>query len=198
MQGSPGFEIRAATHEDRDAIAQVHVRSWQVGYRGLMPDEYLDQLRPEDRSSRYTFGADPFTGPHWLVATHEDTVLGFAQCGRSRDEDTPGHGEVFALYVDPDVWGRGVGRALLASAESTLHRMHCRAANLWVLVGNARTIRFYEHSGWTPDGRARTEEVWGLHVESARFQRTLTLGPATGRPEPSPPNTSSTPGQASA
>ena len=27
----------------------VHVRSWQVAYRGLFPDDYLDGLRAEDR-----------------------------------------------------------------------------------------------------------------------------------------------------
>jgi hypothetical protein len=34
------------------AVAAVHVRSWQVGYRGLVPDNYLDEPRPEDRAGR--------------------------------------------------------------------------------------------------------------------------------------------------
>ena len=33
------------------AVARVHVRSWQVGYRGLLPDAYLDGLRAEERRS---------------------------------------------------------------------------------------------------------------------------------------------------
>jgi GNAT superfamily N-acetyltransferase len=36
-------------------VACVHVRSWQAAYRGLLPDEYLDGLRAEDRANRYTF-----------------------------------------------------------------------------------------------------------------------------------------------
>ena len=41
-------------------VARVHVRAWQVAYRNLLPDGYLDGLKPEDRARRYTFGGtDP-------------------------------------------------------------------------------------------------------------------------------------------
>ena len=39
------------------AVARVHVRSWQVGYRGLLPDAYLDGLRAEERAERYNFAS---------------------------------------------------------------------------------------------------------------------------------------------
>jgi len=35
--------IRAATAGDAERIALVHVRSWQAAYRGMMPQEHLDQ-----------------------------------------------------------------------------------------------------------------------------------------------------------
>lgn len=50
---------------DAMGVAQVHVRSWQVGYRGLMPDDYLDQLRPEERAAKYTFGNTDASKPGW-------------------------------------------------------------------------------------------------------------------------------------
>ena len=37
-------EIRKATAQDACGIAFVHMRSWQVAYRGHMPDEFLDGL----------------------------------------------------------------------------------------------------------------------------------------------------------
>jgi len=40
--------IRLAEPPDAIGVAQVHVRSWQLGCRGLMPDDYLDQLQSED------------------------------------------------------------------------------------------------------------------------------------------------------
>ena len=52
--------LRSATPDDALAVATVHVRAWQEGYRGLVADDYLDALRPEDRAARYDLGAsDP-------------------------------------------------------------------------------------------------------------------------------------------
>ncbi|HEY1808803.1 MAG TPA: hypothetical protein VGG42_09585 [Acidobacteriaceae bacterium] len=42
------MNLRLAEPPDAMAAARVHVRSWQAAYRGLMPDAFLDQLRPED------------------------------------------------------------------------------------------------------------------------------------------------------
>ena len=36
--------IRAATPNDAQAIASVQFASWQVAYRGLLPDDALDEL----------------------------------------------------------------------------------------------------------------------------------------------------------
>jgi hypothetical protein len=37
--------LRRAEPADAMEVARVHVRSWQVAYRGLLPDAYLDGLR---------------------------------------------------------------------------------------------------------------------------------------------------------
>ena len=42
-------ELRRAVPGDENEVAEVHVRSWQVAYRGLLPDAYLDALRPAGR-----------------------------------------------------------------------------------------------------------------------------------------------------
>ena len=36
--------VREAQPRDAAEVAGVHVRSWQVAYRGLFPDDYLDGL----------------------------------------------------------------------------------------------------------------------------------------------------------
>ncbi len=43
--------IRPAEPADAMAVARVHVRSSQVAYQTLMPQDYLDQQRPEDRAA---------------------------------------------------------------------------------------------------------------------------------------------------
>jgi hypothetical protein len=34
--------LRPAEPADAMAVARVHVRAWQIAYRTLLPDEYLD------------------------------------------------------------------------------------------------------------------------------------------------------------
>src|SRR5882672_8389445 len=51
------MQVRLAEPDDAIAVARVHVRSWQVAYRTLLPDDYLNQLRPEDRAQKYDFAS---------------------------------------------------------------------------------------------------------------------------------------------
>ena len=155
------------------AVARVHVRSWQAAYRGLLPDDYLDQLRPEDRAPKYTFGnPDPLT-PWTVVAGEKGSIYGFATTGPARDRDLTECGELMALYVDPERWGRGIGNALMSAARARLDELGFRNAILWVLEGNVRAERFYRIDGWTPDGLRRTKPAWGVTVDEVRYQRRL-------------------------
>lgn len=138
-----------------------------------MPDGYLEQLKPEDRESQYRFDQGDVFAPCWLVASRDDVIVGFANYGHSRDDDSLNQGEIFALYVDPEVWGQGVGRRILAEARADLHGLSFRTAILWVLSGNQRAMGFYEKDGWSADGSHREEEIWGLTVNSVRYRRAL-------------------------
>lgn len=165
--------LRPARPDDAVEVAGVHVRSWQVAYRGLLPDEYLDGLRPEDRAARYTLGASGPTMPSTIVATDGDAICGFVTTGPCQDPQAPGAGEVLALYVDPDAWGLGIGRALIGEARAQLVGGDFTEAVLWVLVGNDRAERFYRVDGWVADDDMRSQEIWGVVVDEVRFRRSL-------------------------
>jgi len=166
--------LRPAEPVDAMGVAIVHVRAWQAAYRGLLPADYLASLKPEDRAARYTFGGTDSRKPMTTVALDESgTVCGFVTTCAARDNDVAGYGEVAAIHVDPNSWGRGVGRALLASARAHLLDSGFRRALLWVLVGNLRAERFYAQDGWTPDGSRRTDTVWGIEVDDQRYRRVL-------------------------
>lgn len=88
-------------------------------------------------------------------------------------------GELYSLNVHPEHWGAGVGAALMAHVVDALAAAPYREAVLWVLPANARTRRFYERHGWTPDGAARSDTVQGLTVDEVRYRRPLTRRSAT-------------------
>ena len=168
--------LRPAQPSDALAIARVHVRAWQHGYAGILPASYLNQLRPEDRAEKYDLShADP-SHPHTIVATDNnigDQIIGFATTRPSQEPDLPHHGELTALYVDPDSWGRGIGVALVSAARAHLVSLSLRHAYLFTLVDNLRAQHFYKSDQWTPDGLTRTDTFWGAAVHILRFQRSL-------------------------
>jgi GNAT superfamily N-acetyltransferase len=155
------------------AVARVHVRSWQAAYRGLLPDAYLDGLRAEERAERYNFASEDVRDPATMVAIEDGRICGFATTAPARDSDLTECGELFALYVDPEWWRRGMGAALISAARGRLRELGFRNAALWLLAGNARAERFYRMDGWVPDGLSRTDTVWGVTVNEVRWRRAL-------------------------
>jgi GNAT superfamily N-acetyltransferase len=172
------MEIRRAQAADALGVATVHVRSWQAAYKGLLPDEYLDQLDVEARRVGWTqtiAEADwPRTGT--LVATEANGhVVGFAHVGPARDDDVDPSvvGELAAIYLLPGVWGSGVGRRLMLAAVNVLRDAAFGDAILWVLDGNDRAQRFYEIGGWQLDGAAKDVVIADTSLAEVRYTLAL-------------------------
>lgn len=184
LLGTNMIRVRQATDRDAMGVAQAHVRSWQVGYHGLISQAYLDALDPEDRASRYRFGEMEPEGPFTQVAVDGDHVCGHVTTGLCRDDDLRGSGEIWAIYVDPARWGTGVGRRLIAAGCEQLQRQGHHAAALWVLAGNARARHFYELAGWRWRGHQRTDTIGDDSVHEVRYERCPLFSPrAAGKSE---------------
>ncbi len=153
--------IREAAPADADALAGIHVRAWQAAYRGQLTDEYLDGLSVEDRAEQWraSLVARRDTWRTW-VAEESGRAIGWATTGPSEDADAdPLTGEVYAIYLEPECVGTGLGRVLFAHAVDDLRDRGFRTATLWVLETNERARRFYEVAGWASDGTATSERV---------------------------------------
>ena len=158
--------MRRARIEDAEAIARVHLRTWQSAYRHVFPPDQLDALPLEPRIAGWQRGLQ-YDDAICFVAG--DPILGFVFAERSADE--PELGEVDAIYVDPSAWGTGVGRSLLASAEEDLCARGFDEAVLWVLEDNPRARRCYEAAGWTLDGGRKTWPQMGVDAPVVRYRK---------------------------
>jgi GNAT superfamily N-acetyltransferase len=80
-------------------------------------------------------------------------------------------GELYAIYLDPQCWGQGLGRKLLAHATRRLLSHGYSIAILWVLESNRRARRFYEIAGWTLDGATKLENIPdGIELREVSYQ----------------------------
>lgn len=144
-------EIRAAEASDAHEIAAVHVASWQVAYRGLLPEGLLTGLSVAGRERMWsTILGEPSPRSAVFAGGCRGTVLGLASIGVSRDGDADG--DVGELSC-----GLGFG-----------------AATLWVLDGNDRALRFYEQARWAEDGRCKVDTgPGGVELRKRRMHSPL-------------------------
>ncbi len=167
--------VRRSTPADSLTVATVHVRSWQRAFAGVFPQPLLDGLDPVTRAASYGGGnPDNFT----FVAESDGTIIGFAASGSAnpdrvsdpdpdsgtpanagrdsdpdRDQEPDNDGEVFAIYVDPDRWSGGAGRALMDAAVAELRNRGYSRVVLWTAADTPQSHRFYQRYGFHQDGR---------------------------------------------
>jgi GNAT superfamily N-acetyltransferase len=161
--------VRPARPADAESIERIRVRGWQVGYRHLYPPDELEALEVDWSRWRQRIERPPAGWATFVAEAHGRTV-GFVSVGPSRDETAVG--EVYAIYVDPEEWSRGAGRALIARAEERLAEDYA-VATLWVLEGNPRARRFYEAAGWQVDGARQVVERLGASPAEVRYRKRL-------------------------
>ncbi len=172
--------VRSPVPADADDVGRVHVRAWQVGYRGQMPDDYLDGLSIVDRQAVWRQRlTDGLVDNVMFVAEDpiDGHVCGWVGVGWLRPEATadcgPDTGELWALNLEPEAWGRGIATALMAAAVAELRAQGYRRAILWVLDSNARGRRFYEREGWSAEGVVKTDLDRGFALRELRYGRDL-------------------------
>ena len=159
MQQALAPLIREATAADAEAIARVRVASWRAAYRGVIDDAWLDRMSVGLLRDRLLRGFDP--GPTAaftrVLADGEGRLVGFASAGPERG---PGavtrRGELWTLYLLPEVQRRGLGARLMRSMARGLDRRGLDAMVVWALARNAPARAFYERLGGRPAGERPT------------------------------------------
>ncbi len=181
--------IRRATPEDAPEITRCHIGGWKVHYRGILPDAMLDELdhaqrsakrrqfireEMEEREALVAAGADPRKERANWVLEQDGTILGWASTGPARDEDLGMEtNELYAIYLDPELVGRGHGRVLMQYCIDDACERGFAEMSMWVLTGNERARRFYAAAGFVADPRVSPEPFGETSETKLRMVRSL-------------------------
>jgi ribosomal protein S18 acetylase RimI-like enzyme len=168
------MQIRSATSSDAQAIAEVHVQTWQHAYSEILPAEFLAKLSVARRRSMWAESIEKNV-PHVLVVEVEGQVVGFSAVGPCRDEgSTKDTYELWAIYLSPHYWSKGIGLQLwLASRRHAIER-GASCLSLWVIAKNSRAIDFYRSVGFEVlDNSLQPFELGGIQVEEVRYVQQL-------------------------
>lgn len=165
--------IRKAATADMASVAQVQIASWRAAYRGVVDDEFLAKMNPEVREQMWVTACSR-TSCTLLVAALDGDVVAFCYFGTSQVEEEPAElAEIWAIYAHPDVWGMGVGRALMQEAFESLRSVGYRSVFLWVLRDNTRTRLFYEAAGMVLTGGEKTWKSASQELPLVRYEKLL-------------------------
>jgi ribosomal protein S18 acetylase RimI-like enzyme len=151
--------IRQATVKDVDALVDIHRQARDTYYRGVIPDEELDD--PTEHAEMRAAYERGIGRPDRDVrcAEQDGAVVGFATLGPPFepvvDADPQTVGQLFGLYVKPSRWGRRVGGSLHEESVGVWQSTGITIARLEVWERNERALTFYLRRGWQPDGRRR-------------------------------------------
>jgi GNAT superfamily N-acetyltransferase len=181
--------IRSASTADAPAVGVVQRESWLAAYESIIGREAIERALPPDDGERVrqTFRTRPWQRMIVAVAEEEASpgIVGYASFGPEHDvlgaawpQPPTAAGrqgevaELYALYVHPQWWSTGTGRALMDRVLTKTADAGYGQITLWVLRDNARARRFYEQAGFAPDGASNILHRLG-EVTEIRYRRPL-------------------------
>ena len=141
-------EIRKATLADASAIATVHVVAWKEAYRGIVADEFLDNLSIQRRTEQWvnSLSDEKHAYHHAFVAEVNGQVVGFSNYGLPQEKGVGFAGELFAIYILQAAHKQGIGRRLVGEVVKAIREQGLNSMMVWVLRDNSAR-GFYERLG---------------------------------------------------
>lgn len=127
--------LRLARPEEHDELEDLQRRA------SLELPEYRDQLL--DNPDAIYLPEGQIANGQVIVAEIAGEIAGFAAVVG---------GELDGLFVEPDLWGHGIGRSLVDAAT---HEARKRGLALKV-IANPRARRFYENCGFALEAEVET------------------------------------------
>ena len=140
------YIIKKSTKDDMLDLATLVATVWNETYKGLVPDDYLDNMfkNVEERANRYRENNKVSKDIFEYLLYIEGELSGFMRFGKSETE--PDMGEIYALYVLSKYQKKGFGKILVNFAIKELKKMGYNKMVIACLVGNP-TNEFYKHIG---------------------------------------------------
>lgn len=175
--------IRTAVLGDEFQIAQVHIKSWQEAYKGLLPQDYLDQLTSEIED-RIKMWKNILANPQrWAwVAENTQGIISFVLFGPPRDANREDFIELGAIYLLASEKGNGNGFSLLSVGFNKMRDFGYKKAYCWVLEKNP-TIKFYERSGARFSKQVKQDEIGGMNFNELAYEwNSLSIGDYNWKP----------------
>lgn len=149
MSGLNNIEhvIRKMKKSDCKDVTHVITIAWNETYRGIVPDDILDNMysNEEERTNNFINRFNK-NDNHQFVLEVDNKIVGYMNVGKSYDKEYDNCGEIHAIYIINGYKGHGYGKEMIEAGINELKSMNYDKMLIGCLVGNP-TNEFYKHIG---------------------------------------------------
>ncbi|MDG5787077.1 GNAT family N-acetyltransferase [Evansella sp. AB-P1] len=130
------MKIRQASSDDWKGIARVHVDCIHSDYEGILPPSVIEKFTYKNREDRWQKDLPKTISGgtmNYVVENNHNEIVGFALGGTMRDPRLRiGYtGELYGIYIHPDIQGQGFGRKLFESVAQNIIDLRHSAMAVW-------------------------------------------------------------------
>lgn len=165
------INIRLAVPADALDMAEIHMRSWEVAYKDIIPMDYIREKNATRPALWQRIVTDENTSKY--VIQIGEKIVGFMDIAPSRDDDANDDiYELHGIYLHPDYYRQGIGTQAINVAFDKARGKGKTVMTLWVLEENSSSISFYKKSGFAADGNSKILD-YGKPIKCIRMSRRL-------------------------
>lgn len=161
------IHIRRAIKDDIPGIAKVHADSWKTTYKGIFPNEILENITYEQREKQWEniFQKECNHQFRFVAETLNGEIVGFIDGGAERTGTYNCDGELYAIYLLQEYQGMKIGQKLFQALLSECTNNNMRSLLVWVVTNNPSKT-FYEK--FNPE-KIDTKFLERLQVEETAY-----------------------------
>lgn len=159
------IKIRKATPNDARDIKSIHYHTYQVCYRGYLPDDFLDNMHFDEATIERT--ADRIKKIEYYVAEFNNRIVGFSALDYPKEKTV----EIQMLYVHPDFQKQGAGSALMNKICNLKKEEGYKKLVAWT-IKDGPAVGFYQKRG-LQKSKVPAGKFWKLDIAIIQFEKKL-------------------------
>lgn len=138
--------IRGATLNDAKGLGLTQVEAMKVGFKGILTDVFLNSINADEQGMKYAERAQ-LPDHRVYVADVDGEVVGFFCIGPAKRYGDQFEVELYALYVMPNMIGKGIGSALMDKVKDVCKSDNFSSLIVWCFAENKSANQCYERNG---------------------------------------------------
>ena len=114
------IEIRKAKPEEAEQIIDINIKVWNSTYKNIISQKIIDKLQFKDDERIRNKEKSLKEKNNTYIALVDGKIVGFHTFGKTRFDEYPNAGEIYAGYILDEYQGLGLGRKMAIACMKEL------------------------------------------------------------------------------